>query len=408
MANGDTYGYFWNSDDGDRTYDAESFTDWLKKFFTTGVFIGDLQVTATSGMEISVDVGYVNINGKVKHFSTATAFTIATASATNPRIDNVAVECDTTNRTITLKVVQGSPSANPVPPAVVRNNGIYQLILARVRVEAGASSITQENITDTRGYSDVCGYVTGTVEEIDFEQIQAQFDAYIAAEQTEFETWFEAMKDQLSTDAAGHLQSEIDDIVDDVDDINDKIEKIIPFEPHPESCTQSYLAGSVVLIDNGNGYEVRFVLSNLEAGDSLNGASLTTRDFAQRFGYVATRALDAYSNANALVNNFNGSKVVGSGGDLKRYVRITPAASGSRVHIGTVLLMMSSNKVEFIRFNYSNNTHTFDFSHIVGAGITGVTWDSVNNYYEIDLGSNTLVTAIIGGGLANGTVTFAS
>lgn len=48
MAN-DEYGYFWNSNEHDRVYDADSFSNWLRKFFTTGVFQNDLQVTADRG-----------------------------------------------------------------------------------------------------------------------------------------------------------------------------------------------------------------------------------------------------------------------------------------------------------------------------------------------------------------------
>ena len=48
------YGFFWNSRGGDRKYEADSFSDWLKRFFTTGVFNGDLFVQAVTGMTISV------------------------------------------------------------------------------------------------------------------------------------------------------------------------------------------------------------------------------------------------------------------------------------------------------------------------------------------------------------------
>ena len=39
MAN--AYGLFWNSVSSDRVYDADSFAEWLNKFFTTGVFNGE-------------------------------------------------------------------------------------------------------------------------------------------------------------------------------------------------------------------------------------------------------------------------------------------------------------------------------------------------------------------------------
>ena len=68
MADAKNNGYFWNSDNADRVYDADSFSNWLKKFFTTGVFSGDLMVTPAGGMSLSVSPGYCNIEGKVRIF----------------------------------------------------------------------------------------------------------------------------------------------------------------------------------------------------------------------------------------------------------------------------------------------------------------------------------------------------
>ena len=48
------YGFFWDSNNGDRKYNAASFEHWLKKFFTSGVFTGDLQVTANGNMSVNV------------------------------------------------------------------------------------------------------------------------------------------------------------------------------------------------------------------------------------------------------------------------------------------------------------------------------------------------------------------
>ena len=215
-VNGNEYGLFWNSEGGDRKYNAESFEMWLKKFFTSGVFADELQVTATSGMEIAVSGGYSNTDGKVMFFGNTTTFTLATASASNPRIDTVVVERNDGDRAITLKVVQGAYAAEPVATAPVREDGVYQLVLAEIYVGQAASTITQANITDKRQDTTVCGYITGTVEEMDYSQFAAQFASYYEnfteENQAEFEDWFQHMKDQLSTDAAGHLQAEIDNI----------------------------------------------------------------------------------------------------------------------------------------------------------------------------------------------------
>lgn len=206
----DEHGYFFNSVNGDRTYTADSLAEWLRKFFTTGVFNGELQVTASSGMTVNVATGYANINGKVRFFNEAQQFTLAVANGAYPRIDTIVVRLDTENREIICAVVQGQYSGtNPIPTAPVRSNGIYELVLAQILVKAGVTKITTADITDTRAVDELCGWVTGTVNEISFEQILAQSTA-------KFNAWFETMKGQLDEDAAGHLQNEINALTDDV------------------------------------------------------------------------------------------------------------------------------------------------------------------------------------------------
>ena len=46
----------------------------------------------------------------------------------------------------------------------------------------------------------------------DMESEQALLDSWIASEQSDFLAWFDSMKNQLSKDAAGNLQLQIDDV----------------------------------------------------------------------------------------------------------------------------------------------------------------------------------------------------
>lgn len=219
MAMADRYGLFWNSDSGDRKYDAQSFEKWLKKFFTSGVFQGDLQVLASSGMTVQVQTGYSNVNGKVGLFESATNVTLSAANSRYPRIDTIIIERNDADRVIQIDKVTGAYTGeNPQPTAPIWDEaqGIYQLVLAQIYVGAGVSSISQEDITDKRTDTDVCGYIAGTVNEMDFSQFTAQFKSYFstfeATQLAEFEEWFDHMKDQLDSDAAGHLQAEVDEI----------------------------------------------------------------------------------------------------------------------------------------------------------------------------------------------------
>lgn len=223
-----SYAFFYQSVNGDRKYDDTSLENWLKKFFTSGVFLNDLQVTANNDMTVNVGAGYVNADGKVKIFENETTLQIETAGATYPRIDSIVLERNDAERDILLKVVKGGYSSEPVAHVPVRQDGVYQLVIAQILVGAGAVKITQTDITDTRSDMELCGFVAGAVDQIDFSQIQAQFDAYMEkykdyiadyAEQmqADFDAWFENIRNQLDEDAAGHLQNQIDDIKSDME-----------------------------------------------------------------------------------------------------------------------------------------------------------------------------------------------
>ena len=190
------YPFFYNSVSGDRVYDADSFSDWLKRFFTTGVFNGEFLVTEGGGMTVAVSGGYVNIGGKVQTFD-PTTLTLSAASSNLYRRDAIVVERNDTDRDFYLKVVAGtnaSSEAAAAAPAPVRTTTVQQIVVAHILVAPGATAIHQPDITDTRFDADICGIVAGTVDQMDFSGFEAQF-----------QDWFDNVKDTLSDDAAGHL-----------------------------------------------------------------------------------------------------------------------------------------------------------------------------------------------------------
>ena len=210
------YGYFFNSNNSDRTYNADSFETWLKPFFVSGVFTGCLQVQAqsTPDMTVKVTKGYANLDGKAAYWPDDNTVTIETASGVYSRIDTIVLRRDNTNRRVSIEVVKGTASATPQPVAPTRTADTFELVLAEVLVGVGVTTITGSVITDKRPDTDVCGYVVAAVQTPDFselyEQFRAQAEEFMGDQADEFLAWFDEMKDQLSEDAAGHLQLEIE------------------------------------------------------------------------------------------------------------------------------------------------------------------------------------------------------
>lgn len=196
-----SYTLFYNSQDGDRVYDADSFEHLLKRFFTSGVFSGCCQVLADGGgMSCTVGTGYANCSGKVRFFFESTSLAFANAHATYNRIDTVVIERNDTDREISCKVVQGTYAANPVPKAPVRENGIFQLVLAQVYIAAGTTGITQSMITDKRPDTSVCGYVMCAVETPDFSELYSQFEAQAEEAISNTRVWITQYKETAEDD----------------------------------------------------------------------------------------------------------------------------------------------------------------------------------------------------------------
>jgi len=152
-----------NSNNGDRVYDATDFATYFGDLVGNGIFrkaADSLKVIADTGMNIIVQPGSGWINGYHYRNTTPLRLTAPTAHGVNPRIDRVVMRLDHVARSINFSIKAGVPAATPEPPDLDRNADMHELSGADVLVERGAVSITANNITDTRGNPDLCGWVS--------------------------------------------------------------------------------------------------------------------------------------------------------------------------------------------------------------------------------------------------------
>ena len=206
----------------DRAEEASFFAKYFSQFISNGVFPNpstNMQVLADTGMQVKVSIGTCFINGYMGWVENAETFTIE-ESDTQARIDRLVARLDFDNREIQCYVKKGTAAGNPVAPVLQRDYDMYEIGLADIRVNANAIEIKQENITDLRLNTDLCGIVAVPLQHVDtttlFNQYQdwlanvteqGEEDLQLTQEQLEqqFNTWFETVQDTLSGDTAGNL-----------------------------------------------------------------------------------------------------------------------------------------------------------------------------------------------------------
>ncbi|MFP3802438.1 hypothetical protein SB764_40110, partial [Paraburkholderia sp. SIMBA_027] len=83
--------------------------------------------------------GYAFINGYLYKVADGVNLTIETADTTYDRLDRIVLRWDKRdeNRFIKAFVKKGVPAENPVAPTLTREEEVFELALATVRVVAG-------------------------------------------------------------------------------------------------------------------------------------------------------------------------------------------------------------------------------------------------------------------------------
>lgn len=204
-----TYG-FYNSSSGDRTYDAIQISRLFDGIILDGVYaaLGDkLMVAENTGMNVAVGTGRAWFDHTWSYNDADVIIAVPTADALLPRIDVVYLEVneDTGTRANKLDILEGTPASSPVAPTLTNTATIHQYPLAHIEVGAAVTSITQANIINKVGLTET-PFVTCPLDYVTTNELLAEWEA-------EWEEWFDAIKDQLSTEAETNLQNQIWEIV---------------------------------------------------------------------------------------------------------------------------------------------------------------------------------------------------
>jgi hypothetical protein len=166
-----TYG-FYNSQNGDRVYDADQFSSFLDGIVYDGVYeaVGDkFYVTSLEDEDLTIQVGAGR--AWLKHTWTlndTNLYLNATAALdVYDRIDAVVLEVDKEIRTNSIKIIEGTPSdATPARPDLKNEDNIRQYPLAYIYREHGTTTIPNTHAgtleTDTESATECIKFMVGS------------------------------------------------------------------------------------------------------------------------------------------------------------------------------------------------------------------------------------------------------
>lgn len=209
-----TYGFF-NSVSEDRTYNADQMSSYFEGLVSDGVYenVGNkLQVKVSSGMTVAVQTGRAIIGSKWVKNDAVHTIALNAAHATLNRYTAIVIRLDNSNRTISIVAKDGANATTPIKPTMENSATVKELCLAYIYVAAGATAISQSNITDTRANTSICGWVTGIVKQVDtselflqwqtaYEEFYADMETWKEAQKTAFESWLATLTGQLQVNA---------------------------------------------------------------------------------------------------------------------------------------------------------------------------------------------------------------
>lgn len=195
-----TYGFF-NSVDGDRTYNAQQMSEIFDGLITEGVYesVGNkLAVQPNEGMTIQINTGRGFVG---KHWVKNDSIYTHTLEASDVLLNRYCAVCiradDTDSVRNAVPYFKYSEFAtNPVKPTMTRTEKITERCLAYIYIKAKAKTITAADIEDTRGDTNLCGWVTGLIDQVDtttlWEQYKAEWNTFMDDNEAEIEAVTEA------------------------------------------------------------------------------------------------------------------------------------------------------------------------------------------------------------------------
>lgn len=424
----------------DRIYIAEQFAKYFSRFIGNGVFItpaSQLKVIPKAGeMGVLISIGDAYINGYWYQNDAVIAKKLSNASGANSRIDRIVLRWDSSTRTIYSAVLQGTPAALPEAPAVTRTADIYELALADILIGKAITEIKEENITDLRNNSNLCGYVKGVVDQIDttdlFSQFTASFNSWFAdlkakgdaryndfdqalqqysaafdvwftnikkkgddrynefdqlldQYSNEFNVWFDSVKGQLDADAATKLTKAVTELNTRVDNVDTRLSFNSTKSKRITDSLEAHM-----LVSNAT----RNLLNPSLATTTKDGITCTNNgDGTYTLNGTATKAVTLYIAGSPVENTVGGYKLLGcpiNGGDdtyrivVSYYDNSEWKAEGSDIGNGVIIDSTYSRLNYLIKVESGTTVNNLVFKPMITTDLSA-TYDDFVPYSGYDI-----------------------
>ena len=205
---------FFNSVNHDRKYNAEEISSIFDGIILDGVYQGfgeafKVEGTSTAN-QVKIGTGRAWFNHTWTLNDEALYLTLPAPNSTYPRIDAIVLEVNNSSsvRANTIKYISGSAASSPAKPSLTNTTDVHQYPLAYITRPKATTTISAGNIENKIGTSE-CPIVIGVLESLNDDRYISQVVANLT---TDFNTWFEGIKGQLSGDVAANLANKISEL----------------------------------------------------------------------------------------------------------------------------------------------------------------------------------------------------
>jgi hypothetical protein len=178
-----------------------------------------LVVTAGSGNTVNVGTGKAWFNHTWTEVDAILPVDCGEPDILLDRIDAIVLEVNETEavRDNFIKLITGAPSSKPSNPTLTNSNNIHQYALCYIYRTAGATSITQANITNMVG-TDETPFITGLIQVVSLDELlgqwRTQLDEFVAKEKSDLNAF--VMKEKSDLDLfITNKENEVDRFIDD-------------------------------------------------------------------------------------------------------------------------------------------------------------------------------------------------